>query len=75
MLTVVGRETEAVVNVKLAVVAPAGTWTDSGTTTTVLLLESATTRPPAGAGAMRPTAPVRTWPPTKLLPWKVREDG
>lgn len=43
------------VAVKIALVAPAATVTDPGTVTELLLLESATAWPPAGAAAVRVT--------------------
>ncbi len=52
---------------KAAVVAPAGTVTLDGTEAAeVLLLDSATTIPPAGAGPESVTVPVEGFPPTTL---------
>ena len=57
--------TAVVVIVNVAVVAFAGTVTLAGTCAAlVLLLESVTTAPPAGAGPVRVTVPVEETPPT-----------
>ena len=51
------------VTANCAVVAPAGTVTDAGSTKlTQSLLARATTAPPAGAGAVNVTVPVETLP-------------
>jgi hypothetical protein len=47
--------TAVAVAVKVALAAPAATVTDAGTVTFALLLESATAKPPAGAGAVSAT--------------------
>jgi hypothetical protein len=53
-----------VVAVKVALFAPAGTFTLGGTATTaVLLLKRLTTAPPAGAAALSITVPVEELPP------------
>lgn len=60
--------TLAVVAVKRALVAPAGTVTLAGTVTTpALLLESEMSAPPLGAGPLRVTRPEDGDPPTILL--------
>ena len=52
-----------VLTVKVALVEPAGTVTLDGTVANaVLLLESATTAPPEGAGALNVTLPVEEFP-------------
>src|SRR5258705_294445 len=68
MVTVVEAETALVLTVNVALVAPATTVTLAGTrATVVLLLESATCAPPAGAGPLNVTAPVDEFPPVTLV--------
>ena len=75
MLTAVAVVTEAVVTVKVALVAPAGTVTLAGTVATaVLLLESVTTAPPEGAAALKVADPVEEAGPTTLAGLKDNED-
>lgn len=72
-MTVEEEVTLLVVAVKDALVAPAGTVTLAGTVTTaVLLLESETSAPPLGAGALRVTMPAEGDPPTTVLGESVR---
>ena len=60
MMSEVFDPTGLVVTVNVAVVALAATVTLAGTwAAPVLLLESVTTAPPAGAGALRVTVPLR----------------
>jgi hypothetical protein len=60
--------TALVLAVNAALVAPAGTVTLAGTLTrVVLLLDSVTTAPPAGAGVPRITVPVEGLPPMTVL--------
>jgi hypothetical protein len=71
----VESSTREVFTVKLMLVAPAGTVTLMGTwAAPVLLLDSATTAPPAGAGALKVTVPVDDCnPPTTLVGFNVSE--
>src|SRR5258707_5748802 len=74
MVTVVDVTTGLVVRVNVALVAPAATTTLAGTrATVVLLLESATCAPPAGAGPLNITVPVDEFPPTTLVGFNVNE--
>src|ERR1700722_6929087 len=58
--------TAVVVTVNVALEVPAITVTLVGTTAAALLLESATTRPPAGAAPVNVTVPVDKVPPLTL---------
>ena len=75
-MTGIDAATALVVTVKVALVAPAGTVTLEGTlATVVLLLESVTWAPPAGAGPLRVTVPVEDCkPPTTLVGFSVSDD-
>jgi hypothetical protein len=76
MLAVVGRRTIEVPTMKVVLVAPAGTVTLEGTVAAPLLLESMTTAPPAGAGALNVTVPIELCvPPTTLVGFSVNEDS
>src|SRR2546429_7566447 len=67
MVTAVDAVTTLVLTVKVALVAPAGTVTLEGTVAAaVLLLESATCAPPAGAAPLSVTVPVEEFPPATL---------
>jgi hypothetical protein len=62
--------------VKVVLVAPAGTATLEGTLAAALLLETATTAPPAGAGPLNVTVAVEDCePPTTLAGFSVKEDA
>jgi hypothetical protein len=65
-VAVVEAVTADVVAVKVAVVLPALTVTEAGTTALALLLDNATTMPPAGAVPVRVTVPVEEVPPVTL---------
>jgi hypothetical protein len=66
MVTGVLAATDDVVAANVALVEPAAMVTLAGTATPVLLLESATTAPPAGAAAVRVAVPVEPLPPTTV---------
>lgn len=68
MVTDVLVPTVCVETVKLELVAPAAMDTLAGTVATaVLLLESVTTAPPAGAAEVKVTVPVEELPPVTLV--------
>jgi hypothetical protein len=69
-----GQISRLVFTVNVALANPAGTVTPDRTVATeVLLLESATTAPPAGAGPLRATVPVEEFLPVTLDGFKVSE--
>ena len=51
----------------VVLVAPSGTVTDAGTSATALLVESDTTLPPAGAGAVSTIVAFEEVPPTTVV--------
>ena len=65
--TGVAVPTPVVFTLKVAEVCPVGTVTCAGTCRFALLLCRFTTMPPAGAGAVRVTVPVRALPPVTAL--------
>src|SRR3989449_1057233 len=74
MVTEVDVPTGLVLTVKVALVAPSSTVTLAGTVAAaVLLLESVTCAPPAGAGPLSVTVPVEGLPPVTLVGFKLRE--
>jgi len=76
MVTAADAVTALVLTVKAALVAPAGTVTLEGTlAAAVLLLESVTCAPPAGAGPLNVTVPVEDCvPPITLVGLSVNEE-
>ena len=62
----VGTDTAPVVTLKLAPVAPAGTFTEAGTLVAAELVDSETAAPPLGAAALKVTLPVDALPPIRL---------
>ena len=76
IVTVVAVETALVVTVKFAVVVPATAVTFAGTVATfVLLLESLTVVPAAGAEPLKVMVPVDGLPPTTVDGFKLKEDN
>jgi hypothetical protein len=75
IVTAVDALTALVLTVKLALVAPAGTVTLAATLAApVLLLDSVTTAPPAGAAPLSVTVPVEFCvPPATLVGFNVSE--
>jgi len=67
MVAIVDAVTEVVVMEKVALVAPAATVTLAGAAATVLLLESVTLNPPAGAADVNVTVPCADAPPVTLV--------
>jgi hypothetical protein len=73
---VVEAATALVLTVKVALVAPAAMTTLAGVLATlVLLVESATVAPPAGAAALNVTVPVEEFPPTTVVGFSVSEES
>jgi hypothetical protein len=75
MVTVVDAVTAPVFTAKVALAAPAGTVMLEGTlAAAVLLLESATCTPPAGAGPLNVTVPVEEFPLVTLVGFSESEE-
>ena len=76
MVTAVEALTTLVLTANVALLAPAATITLAGTrAAVVLLLESATCAPPAGAGLLNVTVPVDEFPPATLAGFTVSEES
>src|SRR5258708_24539455 len=76
MVTVVDATTGLVLTVNVTLLAPAVIVTLEGTrATSVLLLESATCAPPAGAGPLNVTVPADEFPPATLVGFSVSEES
>ena len=74
MVTVVDATTGLVLTANVALLAPAVIVTLEGTrATNVLLLESVTCAPPAGAGPLNVTVPVDEFPPVTLVGFNASE--
>jgi len=74
ILAEIGQISKLVFTVNVALLNPARTVTLAGTVATeVLLLESATTAPPAGAGPLSVTVPVEELPPVVLDGFNISE--
>jgi hypothetical protein len=74
-VTVVEKTTMLVFTVKVVLVAPAGMVTLEGTVAAaVLLLESVTCAPPAGAGPFSVTVPAEGLPPVTLAGLRASEE-
>jgi hypothetical protein len=75
MVTTVDALTALVLTVNDALVAPAATVTPEGTlAVVVLLLDSMTCAPPAGAAALSVTVPVEEFPPVTLTGFKLSDE-
>src|SRR5260370_36645424 len=75
MMTAVDVATALVLTVNEALVAPAATFTLEGTpAAAVLLLESVTCTPPAGADPLSVTVPVEEFPPVTLVGFSESEE-
>jgi hypothetical protein len=75
MVTEVDALTTLVLTVNVALLAPAATVTLAGVRAAlVLLLESVTWTPPAGAGPLSVTMPVEEFPPTTLVGFNASEE-
>jgi hypothetical protein len=74
-VTEIDAATALVLTVNVALVAPAATVTLEGTVAAaVLLLESATCAPPAGAAPLNVTVPVEEFPPVIVEGFSVNEE-
>jgi len=72
---VVDAATALVLTVNVALVAPAATVTLDGTrAAAVLLLDSVTIAPPAGAAPLSITVPVEEFPPVTLVGFSVSDE-
>ena len=74
-MTVIDAATALVLTVNVALLAPAATVTLAGTlAAVVLLLESVTVAPPAGAAPLKVTVPVEEFPPVTLVGFSESEE-
>ena len=73
MVAEVTAETALVVTVNVAIVAPERTVRLLGTCANVLLLDSVTIAPPAGAALLSVTVPVEELPPCTLVGFRTTE--
>ena len=74
IVTAVVKATDSEVRVKVAVLAPAATVTEAGTTAAEELLDRATDTPPVGATADSVTVPVEEAPLATLAGLTEKED-
>src|SRR5213078_4369937 len=74
MVAEVDMRTIDAFTVKVTLLLPAGTVTLEGTLAAVLLLESVTCAPPAGAGPLSVTVPVEEFPPATLVGFSASEE-
>ncbi len=71
MVAVTRVPTAVVLTANVPDVLPVGTRAETGTIADLLLLDSVTLKPPAGAGPLRTMVPVEGFPPTTVLGLKV----
>jgi len=75
IVALVDALTAVVATLNVALVAPAGTVTPAGTVATVLLLDSVTDAPPAGAALVSVAVPCDALPPTTLVGLSAIDDS
>src|SRR5215472_9624047 len=75
MMTVVVADTVVVLTAKVALVAPAATFTEEGTPATAgLLLDRVTVAPPLGAAPLNVSVPVEAPPPVTVDGFKLTDE-